>query len=98
MVDDQDAPLHGEGGHQMSSDIAERVRAVLSAAEAAASALRHEAEQDAQMRRRAIDDEARHLLDDARRDAEAFLAERQRRISDLSDSILERSEQVLARL
>lgn len=82
----------------MSSDVAERVRAVLSSAEAAASALRHEAEQDAQMRRRAIEEEARHYLDDARRDAEAFLAERQRRISELSDSILERSEQVLARL
>jgi hypothetical protein len=82
----------------MSSDVAERVRAVLSSAEAAASALRHEAEQDAQMRRRAIEDEARHLLDDARRDAEAFLAERQKRIAELSDSILERSEQVLARL
>jgi hypothetical protein len=98
MVDDRDAPLYGEGGHQMSSDVAERVRAVLSSAEAAASALRHEAEQDAQMRRRAIEEEARHYLDDARRDAEAFLAERQRRISELSDSILERSEQVLARL
>ncbi len=98
MVDDRDAPLHGEGGHQISSEVAERVRAVLSSAEAAASALRHEAEQDAQMRRRTIEEESRHYLDDARRDAEAFLAERQRRISELSDSILERSEQVLARL
>ena len=82
----------------MSAEIAERVRAVLSSAEAAASALRHEAEQDAQSRRRTIEEEARHYLEDARRDADAFLTERQRRISELSDSILERSEQVLARL
>lgn len=97
-MDDRDAFAHGEAGHQVSGEVAERVRAVLSAAEAAAGALRHEAEQDAQMRRRAIEEEARHLLEDARRDAEAFLAERQRRITELSDSILERSERVLARL
>jgi small-conductance mechanosensitive channel len=82
----------------VSSEVAERVRAVISAAEAAASALRHEAEQDAQMRRRATEEEARHYLEDARRDAEAFLRERQRRIAELSDEILERSEKILARL
>jgi len=82
----------------VSSEVAERVRAVISAAEAAASALRHEAEQDAQMRRRATEEEARHYLEDARRDAEAFLRERQRRIAELSDEILERSEQIIARL
>src|SRR5215208_4176449 len=97
-VDDLEGTGHGEGGHMVSSEVAERVRAVISAAEAAASALRHEAEQDAQMRRRATEEEARHYLEDARRDAEAFLRERQRRIAELSDEILERSEQILARL
>jgi hypothetical protein len=97
-VDERDAFTHGEGGHNVSAEVAERVRAVISAAEAAASALRHEAEQDAQMRRRATEEEARHYLEDARRDAEAFLRERQRRISELSDQILERSEHILVRL
>ena len=88
----------GEGAHSVSAEVAERVRAVLSAAESAAVALRHEAEQDAQMRRRAVDEEARHMLEDARRDADAFLEERRRRISELSDTILERAEQIVARL
>jgi hypothetical protein len=84
--------------HPVSSEVSERVRAVLSSAEAAASALRHEAEQEAYRRRRASEEEARQYLEDARRDADAFLQERLRRISELSDTILERGEQILARL
>jgi hypothetical protein len=84
--------------HPVSSEVSERVRAVLSSAEAAASALRHEAEQEAYRRRRASEEESRQYLEDARRDADAFLQERLRRISELSDSILERGEQILTRL
>ena len=84
--------------HPVSSEVSERVRAVLSSAEAAASALRHEAEEEAYRRRRASEEESRQYLEDARRDADAFLQERLRRISELSDSILERGEQILARL
>jgi hypothetical protein len=88
----------GISQHPVSAEVSERVRAVLSSAEAAASALRHEAEQEAHRRRRATEEETRQYLDDARRDAEAFLQERLRRISELSDAILERGEQILARL
>lgn len=84
--------------HPVSAEVSERVRAVLSSAEAAASALRHEAEEEAYRRRRASEEESRQYLEDARRDADAFLQERLRRISELSDSILERGEQILARL
>ncbi len=84
--------------HPVSSEVSERIRAVLSSAEAAASALRHEAEQEAYRRRRASEEESRQYLEDARRDADAFLQERLKRISELSDSILERGEQILTRL
>jgi hypothetical protein len=95
-VDEREGPT--QGGHAVSTEVAERVRAVISAAEAAASALRHEADQESQARRRSADEEARQYLEDARRDAEAFLRERQRRISELSDEIVERSEHILTRL
>lgn len=84
--------------HPVSAEVSERVRAVLSSAEAAASALRHEAEEEAYRRRRISEEESRQYLEDARRDADAFLQERLRRISELSDTILERGEQILARL
>jgi hypothetical protein len=38
------------------------------------------------------------ILEDARRDADALLAERRRRISELSDSVVERTEQVVVEL
>jgi hypothetical protein len=78
--------------------VSERIRAIISSAEAAASAVRHEAEQRAQVKRRLADEEARRIVDDARRDAEAFLAERIRRISELSDAVVERGEGVVMRL
>jgi hypothetical protein len=97
-VDEPDGITHHGEGHTVSSEVSERVRSVLAAAEAAASALRYEAEQDAQVKRRAAEEEAREALEDARRQAEEYLNERLRRIRELSDSILERGEQILARL
>src|SRR5256884_2195389 len=85
-------------GHPVASEVAERIRSVIGAAEAAAGAVRHEAEQQAAARRRAAEEEARRLIEDAKRDATALLEERVRRINELSDSIIERSETILARL
>ena len=85
-------------GHPVASEVAERIRSVIGAAEAAASAVRHEAEQHAAARRRAADEEAKHVIEDAKRDAKALLQERVRRINELSDSIIERAEVILARL
>src|SRR5438270_675719 len=76
----------------ISDEISERVRAVLSAAESAATAIRHEAEQQAQQRRRAVEHERDRYLENARAEAEALLDERMRRISELSDSIIEGAE------
>jgi hypothetical protein len=82
----------------ISDEISERVRAVLSAAESAATAIRHESEQQAQQRRRAAEAERERFLENARGEAEALLAERMRRISELSDSIIEGAEGLLLRI
>jgi hypothetical protein len=85
-------------GHPVASEVAERIRSVIGAAEAAAGAVRHEAEQQAASRKRAAEEEARRIVEDAKRDAQALLEERVRRINELSDSIIERSETILSRL
>ena len=93
-----DPGTHGAGEHELASEVSERIRAIISSAEAAANAVRHEAEQRAQVKRRLADDEAKRIVDDARRDAEAFLAERIRRINELSDAVVERGEGIVMRL
>jgi hypothetical protein len=82
----------------MASEVSERIRDVIAAAESAAGAIRHEADQQAQSRRRVAEDDARRLVEDARRDAEALLAERIKRISTLSDTIIERGEALLSQI
>ena len=86
------------GGHELASEVGERVRSIISAAEAAANALRHEAEQTAAVRRRVGEEEARRIIEDAKVDADAYLAERIRRIEELSDTVVERAETIVARL
>src|SRR5436190_13346634 len=85
-------------GHEMATEVAERIRSVIAAAEAAAGAVRHEAEQQVASRRRAAEEEGRRIVEDAKRDAEALLEERVRRIGELSDTIIDRSEGLLSRL
>jgi anti-sigma regulatory factor (Ser/Thr protein kinase) len=99
-LDDLDRASQSGGGseHELASEVSERIRAVISSAEAAANAVRHEAEQRAAVRRRLADEEARRIVEDARRDAEAYLAERIRRISELSDAVVERGEGIVMRL
>ena len=92
---DQSTPA---GGHELASEVGERVRAVISAAEAAANALRHEADQTAAVRRRVAEEEARRIIEDAKGDADAYLAERIRRMEELSDTVVERAEGIVVRL
>jgi hypothetical protein len=94
---DQQASPSG-GGHELASEVGERVRSIISAAEAAANAVRHEAEQEAAVRRRVAEEEARRIIEDAKADADAYLAERIRRISELSDTVVERAETIVSRL
>jgi hypothetical protein len=97
-VDQRDPEGIDWEGHPVATAVSEHIRAIISSAEAAASAVRHEAEQEAQRRHRLAEADAQRLLDDARRDAEAFLTERVRKIEELSDAIIERAEAVLAQL
>jgi hypothetical protein len=82
----------------ISDEISERVRSVISAAESAATAIRHEAEQQAQIKSRAAEGERQRFLEQAKAEAEALLEERMKRISELSDSLIEGAEQILMRI
>ena len=95
-MDEQDLPDIAAG--HLAPEVAERVRAVLSAAEAAASAVRHEADRSAHTRRRMAEEEAQRYLEEAKREADSYLQERLKRIAELSDAILERAESIVARL
>jgi hypothetical protein len=97
-VDERDQAPHSAGGHELASEVGDRVRSIISAAEAAANAVRHEAEQEAAVRRRVAEDEARRIIEDAKADADAYLAERIRRISELSATVVERAETIVSRL
>jgi uncharacterized coiled-coil protein SlyX len=97
-VDERDQASTSGGGHELASEVGERVRTIISAAEAAANAVRHEAEQEAAVRRRVAEEEARRIIEDAKADADAYLAERIRRISELSDTVVERAETIVSRL
>jgi hypothetical protein len=96
MTDDDDTTLSAE--ESISDEISERVRSVLAAAEGAATAIRHEAEQQAQIKRRAGEAERARFLEDAKAEAEALLEERMKRISELSDSLIEGAEAILMRI
>jgi F0F1-type ATP synthase membrane subunit b/b' len=96
MSDHEDTDLSPE--ESISDEISERVRSVLAAAESAATAIRHEAEQQVQSKRRAAEAERQRYLEDAKAEAEALLEERMKRISELSDSLIEGAEAILMRI
>jgi hypothetical protein len=96
MTEHDDTDLSAE--ESISDEISERVRSVLAAAEGAATAIRHEAEQQVQSKRRAAEAERQRYLEDAKAEAEALLEERIKRISELSDSLIEGAEAILMRI
>ena len=83
--------------YPVTAEVSQRVRSILSEAEAAANAIRHDAEQQSQRRRRAAEEEARELLAIARREADALVEERIQRIADLSDELWKRAEGLVGR-
>jgi hypothetical protein len=96
MNERDDTNLSAE--ESISDEISERVRSVISAAESAATAIRHEAEQEVAMKRRAAEAERERFLEHAKSEAEAVLEQRIRRISELSDSLIEGAESILMRI
>jgi hypothetical protein len=96
MNERDDTNLSAE--ESISEEISERVRSVIAAAESAATAIRHEAEQQAQIKRRASEAERQRYIEAARAEADALLKERMKRISELSDQIIEGAEAILMRM
>ncbi|HKJ35189.1 MAG TPA: hypothetical protein VKA36_01360 [Solirubrobacterales bacterium] len=82
---DADAPV--SGGTGIAPEVSRRVSSILDAVEGEAGRLREDARE-----------EARRYLDYSRRRADALVAERQRRISELSDDIVFKAEAVVGRL
>jgi hypothetical protein len=97
-LDERDQASHVAGEHELAAEVSERIRGIISSAEAAANAVRHEAEQRAQSRRRVAEEEAERIVGDARANAEALVAERIRRINELSEGIVERGEAIVSQL
>ncbi len=86
--DEQAPPPQGTGpGSIAAPEISRRVGSILDAVEREAARLREEARV-----------EAAGYLDNARRRADDLVAERQRRIGELSDELVAKSEAVIARL
>ena len=83
---------------ESASEVGERVTAVLTAAEEAASAIRHDAEQQAQIKRRAAEAEVVRYVEERKREADELLAQRLRRISEVSDGLVERAESIVSQL
>ena len=96
MNERDDTNLSAE--ESISEEISERVRSVISAAEHAATAIRHEAEQQAQIKQRAAEAERLRYIETAKAEAEALLEQRITRISELSDSLIEGAEAILMRI
>lgn len=82
----------------IAADVGERVTAVLRAAEDAAGAIRHQAEQEAQAKRRQTEEEVERYAEAKKREADELLAQRLQRIADVSDGLVERSERITSRL
>ena len=82
----------------IASEVSVEVASIVSAAENAAAAIRQRAEHQAHVRRREADAEARRLLAQAAVDADELVVQRLRRISELSDSIVERAAVVADQL
>jgi hypothetical protein len=80
----------------IAGEVGERVRSIISAAESAAGALRHEAEQQIQARRRLAEAERMRYLETARREADELLRQRVSRMTELSDALIEGAAKLLA--
>ena len=82
----------------ISGEVGERVRGIISAAESAAEVIRHEAEQEIAARRRLAEGERQRYLDAARHEADELLRRRIRRMSELSEALIEGAERLLGRI
>jgi hypothetical protein len=82
----------------IAGEVGERVRSIISAAESAAGALRHEAEQQIQARKRLAETERARYLETARKEADDLLRQRVSRMSELSDELIEGAAHLLGEI
>ena len=97
-MDEREQPNWSAENQPGAAEVSERIRSVLSEAESAANAVRHQAEQQAQARLRAAETESLRIVEDARREAERFLAERIAVVSRVSDDLLRRGQSLVERM
>jgi hypothetical protein len=90
------AEAHAE--EAVSTELGERVRAIVAAAEGMAAAMREDAEQYSHSKRQEADEEAERRLREARERADRLVQERLVRMAELSDGIVAQAETVLSRL
>jgi hypothetical protein len=82
--------------HHIAGDVGERVRGIISAAEATAQVIKREAEQEAESRRRLAEAERSRYLESARHEVDELVRQRVARISELSDALIENAERLLS--
>jgi hypothetical protein len=82
--------------HHIAGDVGERVRTIISAAEATAQVIKREAEQEAESRRRLAEAERTRYLEAARAEIDDLVRQRVARINELSESLVEGAERLLS--
>lgn len=90
--------MEGPSYGSLAGDASRRVHSIIAAAESEAALLRREAEREAERLRREAEDEAARIVDQARAYADDAVRERLRRIGELSDAAVERTEMLLDRM
>ena len=93
-MDQPDRAVWARAADEVATPAAERVRRIVAAAEAEAADIRFEADAYATARRREADEEAERILAEARQSAEELVLARVRRISELSDTIVDRGHRI----
>jgi hypothetical protein len=84
--------------NHIAGDVGEKVRTIISAAEATAAVIKREAEQEAEARRRLAEAERARYLESARSEVDELVRQRVARMSELSDSLIQGSERLLSQL
>lgn len=95
---DGDTVSHLERSSSLAGDASRRVHSIISAAEQEAASLCREAERDADSIRRYAEDDGEQILADARGHADDLVRERMRRLSELSDKVVECTEMLVERM
>ncbi len=86
------------GGDWEATGFGSRVNEIVDAVEREAVKLRQEAEQDAAQIRYQAQEDARRYVEQARQQSDAMVAQRTQEIRELSDALMARAQEVLARL